>query len=329
MELDLQEPLLKRIKIGELAPELRHEVLQLAIEMGHEATITASSRADVLLKLYRTEKAKEKKSQKRLKKAEELILAVSSLQFDRSQQAVAREEEKKKGKARIPGGAIDAMFPVNTAMKRLFESIGITDEKAMISVLEALGDEKTKERIELVKMMQLEEGLVKRIMPLKWAVLQEPNDGAFLQTLERVEVKKEMIDAWAKANSRVPPEEANYNKNPGVLWEDFHTISRMLDIKPREEPWIKPPETSKRAEMQYRGKPMDPEDFIKVVQQLGFSVIRETKHGTMVGRGENITIVAKAHKKQMMLNTSTIKKMLTDASVKLNEFETARRELGL
>ncbi|MDD5172338.1 MAG: hypothetical protein PHF60_04870 [Candidatus ainarchaeum sp.] len=327
MELDLREPLLKKIKIGELDPELRHEVLELATEMGHETTITSSSRADVLLRLYRAEKAKEKKSQKRLKKAEKLILAVSSLQFNRSQ-AVAREEEKK-GKARIPGAAIEAMFPVNTAMKRLFESIGITDEKAIISVVEALGEEKTKERIELVQSMRLEEDLLKKVMPLRWTVLQEANDGAFLQSLERVEIKKDIIDAWAKANNRLPVEEANYNKNPGVLWEDFQTISRMLDIKPPEEPWIKPPETSKREEIRYRGKPMDPEDFIKVVMSLGFAVIREAKHGVLLGQGDAIMSVQRGHRRQEQLTTGTIKKKLTEAGVDLDEFEKARRGLGL
>lgn len=273
MELDLQEPLLKKIRIGELEPGLRDEVLRLATEMEHEVTITSASRADVLLKLYRAERAKEKRSLKRLKKAEKLILAISTLHLDSTRRAAA-QEAKKENKVRMPASAIEAALPLSAALRKAFESIGITDEKAISAVVESVGEMKAMERLDLVQGMKLDPELIKKVMPLKPLVLIELDD-SFLQSIETLEAKKEMIDSWSKANTRMPPEEANYNKNPGVLWEEFHVIARILEARPPELPKVTEEKIKpKKAKVRYVSRPMKRTELFASLEELGFKFSR-------------------------------------------------------
>ncbi|HIE55772.1 MAG TPA: hypothetical protein EYP90_11435, partial [Chromatiaceae bacterium] len=93
---------MRRIRLRELKPELREEVLVLAREMHYERTVKASSSLSFLFRLYQEEKAKKRRSRKLLKKAEHLILKVAGLHHDSSGHAGpdrgGKGESRKKGR---------------------------------------------------------------------------------------------------------------------------------------------------------------------------------------------------------------------------------------
>ncbi len=95
MEIGEAGPLLKKLKVGMLEPELQLEVARIAAELGFEETVTSSSSLHFLYRLYRAEEAKERRSRKALKKAEDLILRLSSLHH-----AVVQDRLERSGRER-------------------------------------------------------------------------------------------------------------------------------------------------------------------------------------------------------------------------------------
>ena len=322
MELDSKEPLLKKIRIDQLEPALQKEIYDFATLMGKENTITSSSNLNFLYKIYQSERLKEKRDLKRLKKAEKLILKLAGLRH-RIVQRSGEPKEEEEGK-RISGiyGRIET--PVSKRMIDLFETIGIKDVSIMAQAIELMGEINAEERIELIHSTNLGEILLKKLFGLKPEMFLDPMDDDFIANLEILERKKDIVDNWAKARGKPEPP---YVKNPEILFEDFHEITRVLELSPVE---VAAPVPAKLEEIKYRGKPMVPEDFMKVIMAMGFSPVRDAKHGTVLSNPAGRIIgVQKAHKKQEMLNTSTIKKKLVEAGVNLNSFEKQRRELGL
>ncbi len=314
-------PILKKIRLGMLEPELQREVAELASELGYEATITAESNLHFLFRIYQAEREKEKRSARALKKAESLILRLSSLQH-----AIAKREEqrreKEKGK-RMPRGAHGSAIEAGKRTISLLGTIGIEDEKVMGLAEELLGEKGVEERVVLVHSTILGNNLVRKFFSAHPEVILIPKNDDFVSELEAMEAKMEMVDSWSESHGRKAPAWADYNITPGILLDSFDDIARQLNIEIEAE---ERPESG----VKYRGKPMDPDDFMKVVSAMGFAVVREATHGTLMRDGEgNIMCVQKAHRKQMELNTSTIKKKLVEAKVDLDGFEMKRRELKL
>ncbi|MEW6035099.1 MAG: hypothetical protein AB1529_00660 [Candidatus Micrarchaeota archaeon] len=322
MDVEALAPALRKMKVGELDPELRSEIATLARELGRGSAITASSSLHFLLKLYRAEKAKERGREKALKRAEELILRLSSLHHDiQKRESERRREERGR---RIPFPAIRESVIVSGKLREMFGSIGITDEGVMGRAVELLGEERAGERVDMVKLMDIGPELTKRLFSEHPDTVLIPKEDDFVSELEAIEAKKGMIDSWREANGREPPMWADYDKTPGILVDTYEDITRLLNLEP--------PETAgaEQKEARYRGKPMDPDDFSRVVMAMGFSGVRESKHGRILSDGKgNIMCVQRAHRKQEQLNPSTIKKKLTEAGVDLDEFEKKRRELKL
>lgn len=328
MELRDTEALLKRMKLRQLEPALQREILEFAEQMGYETTITASSNLHFLLKLYKAEMAKEKKSRKALKKAEELILRLSSLHYD----IIRREGERRKEelKRKIPFTGIRGGAPISEKTRRALESIGITDEAVMEQAVELFGDAKIDERVGLVNSTNLGDKVIKKVFGTHPETILIPNDGDFVSELDAMEIKKAIIDDWSEARGLPPPPWADYLQTPGILLDSYHDISRLLGLKVSEEKDAMPEESEEKRKVNYTGKPMVPADFIKVVIELGFEVTRESKHGILLRNASGVVMcVQKAHRKQEELNPSTIKKKLREAKIDLDEFERTRRDLHL
>ncbi len=310
------------MKVGELDPALQSEIAALARELGQDTAITASSSLHFLVKLYEAEKAKERGREKALKRAEELILRLSSLHHDiQKRESERRREERGR---RIPFPTIQGSVIVSGKLREMFESIGITDEGVMGRAVELMGEEKAEERIGMVKLMDIGPELTKRLFAVHPETILIPREDDFVSELEAIEAKKGMIDSWREANGREPPMWADYDKTPGILVDTYEDITRLLNLEPPESAG------GRIKEVRYRGKPMDPDDFARVVMAMGFGEVRDARHGKILSDGKgNIMCVQRAHRKQEQLNPGTIKKKLTEAGVDLDEFEKKRRELKL
>jgi hypothetical protein len=204
----------------------------------------------------------------------------------------------------------------------LFNSIGITEERKMRRILILTDKDTIKLRLEYaVEAIGAE--LATAILGRRSRLLyQEEKD--FVDALDTMGKKKALIDI-TEANEGPVPEEYDYRQNPDVLFKSFKAIIDALNIKRMDVVT-----EGKEEGPKYRGKPMEPGDFISVIEVLGFSMTREAKHGIMFTNEEGVVMgVQRAHRKQMMLNPSTIKKKLQEAGVDLDEFERARRGLGL
>jgi len=320
---------LRKMRLGELVPDLRQQVIELASQMNYEITLKASSSLYFLFELYQTEKLKEEKSQDQLKKAEELIVRLETLQH--SVMARSARKGKEKEKERGPQfRKIEVEIAISDKTRKLFSSIGITDETMMAKTIEAMGERKTEERIELVHATNLGDELVRRFFPAYPELLAEPNDEQFVNELEILEMKKAVVDCWVLANGRPPPQGADYGDNPGIMLESFHEIARQLGAEIPEAVTRSLEEAEKKV-MKYRGKPMHPDDFIKMAQAFGFSIVRRSKHGVLMKNEQTgkMMCVQISHRKQEMLNASVIKKNLVDTGIDPDLFEEKRMGLGL
>ena len=326
--MDIDEGVLRRIRISQLEPSLAREIVDFARESGYEATITSETSLGFLFRIYQAEKVKERKSGEALRKAEDLIMRLSSLHHDIQQRENLRRKEERKRNLPLMGSGLE--LPVGKRTKELLASIGIEDERFAQRAVALLGEDEIAVRAELARSTMLGEELTKKVFrEFPDTLLIMPRDD-FVSELEAMESKKEVIDEWSKANERIPGHWANYNLSPGILLDSYEDIERLLHLEIPEKPKEGPPRSGKREERKYKGKPMDPEDFIKVVSALGFSPIRQTRHGTLM-RSESggILCVQKSHRKQEQLNPSTIKKKLTEAGVDLDEFERKRSGMSL
>ncbi len=320
MEIEKSGGFLKKIRVGQLEPILQREVMELASEMGYESTVTASSNLHFLYRLCTAEETKEKRSREQLKKAEKLILKLASLHHE----AQKRERKAKKEPAKkIPLTVVEAGIKVSEKTRKLLNSIGIRDEKTMAEIEGVLGADKIGERVEIILASTLEEAVEKFFAahPDRVAI---PDDERFVLEIEKIETKKQIIDNWRKKEGRIPIE-ADYLITPGILLGEYHTIARLLNVEMPEEVDIQ--ESEKRSK--YRGRPMHPDDFRKVVEALGFSFVRPTTEGVMMRRGDVIMGIQKAHAGQMELSRRTIKRKIMEARISPDEFERARGELKL
>jgi hypothetical protein len=312
---------LRRIRLEDLDPQLQREIRDFADSMGHEMTVRERGDLRFILKLYQQEKRKGHADRRRLEEAENIIMKLSSFRSQTLRREAVRRKEEQSKRARFR--VMDGALTYSKRAEELLNSIGITDRNVIQQAEELLGDSGIEERVDLVKSVDIPQDILLRLFSEFQQLILIPNDEDFVYELEAIETKRDIIDTWSGANMVPPPVWADYGRTPGILLDDYHDISRLLGL---EEPEV---EEGPELMVEYRGKPMDPEDFMKVVLAMGFSRIREAKHGTLIRRGDFVMCVQKAHRKQMQLNPSTQKKKLQESGVDLNEFERKRRELRL
>jgi predicted RNA binding protein YcfA (HicA-like mRNA interferase family) len=312
MDLESQRNLLRRIKISSLEPALQEEVFQFAREMEYESAIKSSSNLHFLFKIYQAEKVKRRRSEKLLRKAEDLILRLATLHQGRVGREAKKKKEKKK--LRIPA---EVSITISEKMRTLFQSIGIDDEKVMVQTVEILGEEATLHRIDLIHLTGLGDELMKKLFGMFPHILLEPKEDDFLLELDTFENKKAIIDGWMESHGRLPSA-ADYRKRPDVLFEDYHKISKLLDIEEKPEE-----EEAPKKEVKYRPRAMRNRDMWRVLEELGYQLKRQKKEMTFEGpEGKTLTI-SNPHDGEY--DPITIRRIIRDMGIKPAEFEKARR----
>src|SRR4030095_9640423 len=280
----LMDPLLHKFKVGQLQPKIQQEVFELTASLGHESTITSESCVDSLFRLFQSEEAK--KDRKKLKKAEQLILAISAALNWEVQQ---REMDRKKS-GTMPKVWTGTGISVSKRTKELCESVGIYDEKAMEDIVGTIGDAKVEHRVEIVLSSVLGEFLEKRLIGERPQIMLAHDDEQFSLAIETLEIKKHLVDDWCKSKG-LEPDHATYNYIPEMLFEDYKEIGRLLELKP--------PETEPLSESESRRKlvvnRIHPDDFIKVLKKLGFELKSSGPHRVLSHQDGRVSVVQSAH----------------------------------
>ncbi|NYZ77059.1 hypothetical protein H0O02_01965 [Candidatus Micrarchaeota archaeon] len=316
---------LKKMRVGELDRELQENVLAVANELGYESAVRTTSNLAFLWELYNSERVKQKRSRTKLKKAENLILKLASLDYGRVREE-ARREERKAGEKRPFSAVVPplrAVTGISERLRKIFESIGLSDEKVMEKAVESLGEKEIEERAELALSSRLGEKTVKALFSSSPKLILEQD---FWFRIETIEQKKEMLD-WESKRKTLPPE-LDYRSSPAALLKDYEEIAHLLELKPAATVYQLELEKPK---VRYRSKSMDPRDFVKAIKELGFEFVREAKHGWLYAHSitNAIMSIQRPHISQFELNGSTIKKKLVEAGINLDEFEEVRMRLKL
>ncbi len=320
VNLDIE--VLKKVKIRQLDPIIQSEAIDVAKELGLERSIKADSTLHFLYQNCCKQEAKEKKSRERLERAKNIILSIGALSeaITHRETKRRRQEQKRKRTFRL----VDSELKASKKTIELLRSIGIDDEKIAGRAEAMFGVEDVEHRVELVGALNLDEKTRMKLFGRWPETFLIPDEEDFFSELESIGTKKNMITTWAKTNDRPPPIWADFREFPGILLDEYHDIARLLDLEEQEQP-----EKGKKKEVKYRGKPMYPNDFMKVVEALGFVKVREANHGTLMRRGDNIMCIQKSHRAQAQLNRSVVKAKLVESEVDLDKFEEKRRELRL
>ncbi|MEW6722819.1 MAG: type II toxin-antitoxin system HicA family toxin [Candidatus Micrarchaeota archaeon] len=301
--------------------ELAAEVAQLAGLLGYEGAASGRNALHLLYRFYQEEKAREESGAERLKKAEEMILRLSSLHYE--EQRKEMERKRAGGTARFKWRGSGGI-PAGKKAKELLASIGITDEHAASFIAETIGEAKIEERVELVGASMLGGELVKKVFALKPELMLAPTDGAFLESIDAIERKKGIIDIWSDGRE-IAPADAIYNHLPDILFEDYHEISRLLELKPPESH----PSTEKEDDLKLKlsGRKISPDDFVKVLKRLGFQAAREDQPHRVYKHPDGRVAVVQKYGAGEEFGPGLIKMKLRDFSIDPSEFERARQEL--
>ncbi len=314
--------LLKKVKIRQLDPIIQSEAIEVAKEFGIEKAIKSNSTLHFLYQNCCKQEAKEKKSRERLQKAKNIILSLAALSEAVTHRETKRrkQEQKRKRTFRL----VDSELKASKKTIELLKSIGIDDEKIAGQAEAMFGVDSIETRVEFIEYLDLDTETKKKLFGSWPNILLIPDEDEFIAELESIGTKKNMITTWSKANEKPLPVWADFKIFPGILLDEYHDIARLLDLEEQEQV-----EELNKKETKYRGKPMYPNDFTKVVEALGFEKMRESNHGTLFRRGDKIMCIQRSHKAQTQLNRSVLKAKLVESGVELDKFEEKRRELRL
>ncbi|MEM4166371.1 MAG: hypothetical protein QW153_03880 [Candidatus Bilamarchaeaceae archaeon] len=322
MEYEVKR-ILKNTFFYELNDETKKRLEELAKDLGYEKTITPKTRLSFLLKVYQTKKAK-KNAARRLKEAEKMIMQIASLRYNELKGK--EEKEKKEDKKNFQSTAIfsDISFLVNERMKKIFERLGIKDKKSIEEAIWSLGEKEVENRAEIVFSSKLDEKTIQGIFDFNPKLIMESFE-KFVATIEMLETKKEIIDAWKKSHEEKPP--LDYAIEPAILFTDYAVLQKILSEAPKE----KDQKVTEKEEVEYRAKPMRAEDLIKILTKGFGCEVREGNHYIVLNPSNGkTTTISKSHKGQMELNKSVIKKIVQQQlGIDLNTFQKKREEMGL
>ncbi len=322
MDLERRAVLLRRIRVSQLEPELRREVLEFAGEMGYEGTVNASSRLHILLDIYNAEKAREKKSKRVLRKAERLIMKLAGLHYATAVME-ARGPQVQKKKEQPFGRATEAMeLLISPRMTALFESIGIHNEKVMAQAIGLLGEKKIEERVTLILASNISQELAKKLFQRQPGMLLEPDDANFLKTLVDLETKKDIVDTWAKARETRAP----YGNAPQILLIDYSELGQALGLLRERKEEMAGPSTGKKEEIKYRPVPMRFRDMLKVLKEFGYRV-KSTKNETILERADGrILVMSGEHTGE--ISVAVVRAVIREIGATPEKFEEVRRRVG-
>ena len=233
VSLDIESigPQLRKIRISQLDPALLDNVLELAADHGFEFTFASSGDLDFLFRIYQAEKVKNKRGNKELKRAENLILTLAGLYFGAEARAGGERtrSEEKRQKPRFD--ILESELSLSRRVKELFESIGISDEKDMKNAVGLLGEGKVEERIGQVRRCALGDSLARKVFAENPETLSIVRDDDFAEELSAMENKKSMIDSYAASGRGQVPLWADYNQSPNILLVEYKNIYRALGME--------------------------------------------------------------------------------------------------
>ncbi len=323
MRIDDCGPALKRIRFGMIEPDLRERVLEVALSLGHEGTVSAETDLQFLLRLYMAESAKEKGRKRALKKASDLIMRLSSLHYEAHEREMERKRRERKDRP-FPAAA-PAEMPISKKAMDLFASIGITDQRAMAHVLDFLGEKKLEGRVELVLSSALPSSAAKGVFGAKPELLLKVDDREFAMELEAMEAKREIID---HRYADVGMGEPIYLRYPEILAESYHEVARIMDLKPVEEK-AEPAPAEEEKRQKFRVNPIHPNDFIKVLRGLGFELKSSGPHRVLAHEDGRVSVVQSAHGANREFGPGLIRMKLRESGITVEEFQRKREELGV
>ena len=302
---------IRLMRIGDLEPELRNEIQEFVSEIGYDITITDSTSLGFLVKVYEN-----KKDRETLKKAEDMIMKLSTAQNTiRERESNRRKKEREKSgvfRIRKLGGEVT----VSKKSRELLQSIGITDENVIAVAEGFLGSEKIEERVGYVKATIFGADLAKKIFGNFPELILINSDDMFISELEAMESKKVMVDEWTKTRGGMGPLWVDYNQTPGILLDSFRDIQRQLDI-----PF--PPPVEEKEEFKYVARAMRKRDLLKVLDRLGYELVRKGKE--LVFKGPTSLTISDPH--DGVYAPITVRKIMHDMNVRPQDFEKARREV--
>lgn len=324
MDEDVRK-ILKNVFFSNLSDDLQKEVEALARDLGYEKTITPKTNLSFLLQLYNTQRAK-KSAARKLKEAEKMIMRIASLKYNEVIQKAKEAGSEKAAGFRVAQMASDLSLVISERIRQIFERLGIRDRKIIENAIWTLGEKEIENRAEIIWSSALDEKTIKGVFEFNPNLIIERFE-TLVATMEMLETKKEMIDAWEKENNRPSP--LNYRDQPAVLFTDYAVLQKMLGEAAKEQPAEQ--ETREEKTVEYRARPMRAEDLIKVLVKAYGCEVREGNH-YIVSNPQNgkTTTISKSHKGQMELNRSVVKKIVEQQlGIDLRDFQKKREELGL
>lgn len=304
MQLDI----LSFFSYKNLHQELQNEVQELLSKTSYEITINDSTKLDFLLDIINKESNKEI-----LKKAENLIMNISSLQHKiRATENDRRREEREKSGIFRRSDYQEEKISEKTRL--LLQRIGIEDEKIMAKAEGLFGIAGIEERVDFISIAGLGEELTKKLFRGYPELILIPKLEDFLAELDIIKLKKEMLDGISL--TRKLPLWLDYIETPGILIDSYRDIQRQLAIETPME--VIPSESQKQ--LSYVPRTMTKKEFIKTLGRLGFVLVRQKNE--LVFQGPKLLITSNPHDGEY--DPVMIRKIIRDIGITPDEFERAR-----
>ncbi len=319
MNLKHLRPNLEGLKVSKLTSSLLDELLDLSEDVGYDKTIYYSGDLGFILDIY--ELTKKSKDQRLLKKAENMILSLSSLTHDKGgKKRRKRSKETAKSFKSISFDSESDMLgiPLNQKIVDVFHSIGIENKAMMRIAVGLLGENKIKDYSEYLLSSELGENLVKAYMKVNPEAILQPSEDLFLLDITTLEKKKQIFDFY-KENLDLP-DKLEYEKNPQILQLDLKEIIEALNIEQESEgeSTLHEGKTPKSEQI----PTLKTKEFIRIMKDFGFKEERRVKHGTFYYNAQQDArvMIQNPHRGQQYMETGIIREKLRQAGITDKEF---------
>ena len=254
-------PGLRRIRASSLSPELYGEISEFFSSVRPDLAI--SGRMSLYTIYNHLQGAKKKKiSARQLKKAEEMIRALCAAVDLRFGTAAAPAE--KKGRKAFPRAEqlpLEAI--ISEEIRKKFNSLGITDERAMKRVLNMLSvEEFSKRHATIVGVLQ-----ERAYRPLFSAMPDFLTSPRFNEALAMIQEKVQIIDRLSEG--RGFPMGLDYTRDSDVLLMTFQQLSSLAKLNKILEK-VRPKEMPPEEAAKYVEKFSDPMELLKFLEKIGF-----------------------------------------------------------
>ena len=257
-------PGLRRIRASSLSPELYGEISEFFSSVRPDLAI--SGRMSLYTIYNHLQGAKKKKiSARQLKKAEEMIRALCAAVDSRDLRfGTAAAPAEKKGRKAFPRAEqlpLEAI--ISEEIRKKFNSLGITDERAMKRVLNMLSvEEFSKRHATIVGVLQ-----ERAYRPLFSAMPDFLTSPRFNEALAMIQEKVQIIDRLSEG--RGFPMGLDYTRDSDVLLMTFQQLSSLAKLNKIVEK-VRPTEMPPEVAAKCVGKFSDPMELLRFLEKIGF-----------------------------------------------------------